>query len=129
VWLKRCNKTVSVIFRFGEQEECLFPVLPSPQNPGCLRQGKKSSNPELVCQLPLNDAGMLPDPLCERASTATAVTLQHFNSILSFQTAQRHRASQLKHECSLLVRWIDPKTWLLKLRARITPSPVAVMGI
>lgn len=45
VWLKCCRKTVSVIFRLGEQEEYLLPVFPSPRNLGYVNEEKKYSNP------------------------------------------------------------------------------------
>lgn len=63
----------------------MFPVFPSSQNLGYLSR-KKSSNPELVYQLQLKNVSMFLDLLCRRASTATAVTLQHFDSILSNST-------------------------------------------
>lgn len=94
VWLKCCSNTVSVIFRFGKQEGWLFPVFPSPQNLGYLRQGEE--NPELVYQLELNNVSMFPDLLCGRGSGAATVTLQHSDSIFSFETTQRHQVSQLK---------------------------------
>lgn len=72
---------------------------------------------------------MFPD-LCGRGSTAAAVTVEVLQCILSFQTTQRHQASQLKQECGLLVTfiWIVLKTWLLELITRSNPSPVTVMG-
>lgn len=55
VWLQCCSITASAIFRVGEQEECLFLVFPSPQKIlGTLDEGKKRSNPKLVCQLQLS---------------------------------------------------------------------------
>lgn len=78
VWLKCCRKTVSVIFRLGEQEEYLFPVFPSPRNREYLMR-RNIANPELVYQFPLNKVSTFPDLLCGGSSTATLTVFSLLN--------------------------------------------------